>query len=71
MIDTVKQGKFVLPFNNELSYEFTDTAIKSTLKRMITTKETEVFISINRFTEEMIEKFSIKDDNVRQQMMLS
>ena len=71
MIDTVKQGKFVLPFKNELSYEFTDTAIKSTLKRMITTKETEVFISINRFTEEMIEKFSIKDDNVRQQMMLS
>jgi len=61
----------VLPLNNELSYEFTDTAINSTLKRMITTKEAEVFISINRYTEEMIENFSKKDGNVRQQMMLS
>ena len=71
MIDTLKTGKFVLPTNNELSYEFTDTAIKSTLKRMITTKEEEVFISMNRLTEEMIGKFSKKVNNVRQQMMLS
>jgi len=51
--------------NNETSYEFTDRVIKSTIKKIITTKETEVFISINRFTEEIIQKFSKDDTSVR------
>ena len=55
---------FLLPTNNnETSYEFTDTVIKSTIKKIITTKEKEVYISINRFTEEIIQKFS-KDETI-------
>ena len=56
---------------NEKSYEFRDSEIKSTIKKIITTKETEVIISTNRLTEEMINKFSKNDTNVRYQYALS
>lgn len=38
---------------------------------MITTTEDEVFISITRFQEEMIEKFSKENTSVPYQIMLS
>lgn len=55
---------------NELDFEFKDTSIKSTIKKIKTTKQSDAFISINRFTEHIIDKFNNENTSIREQYML-
>jgi len=39
---------------DELDYEFQDSTFKSTIKKIKTTKQKDVILSINRFTDEIV-----------------
>jgi len=62
---------FILKNVDELDYDFEDTVFKSTIKKIKTTKERDVIVSINRFTDEILEKFRSEKIGVRDQFLLS
>ena len=68
---TTTEGKFLLKSEDNLKFEFKDRATKSTIQKITTTKEKELFISICRFTKKMIVEFRDQDIKVRDQFMLS
>ena len=56
----INETKFFLKNLKDLEYEFSDRFIKSTVKRFknFEANGSEALLSINRFTEEIIQKFS-------------
>jgi len=70
LFDANDDGKFIIRNMDELDYEFQDSTFKSTIKRIRTTKQKEVILSINRFTDEMVNEFSQNNISVRDQYLL-